>query len=73
MIWEVIKLLLNTCVSQAGRLLLNESDFSALQNNFLPYKTYGVNLLDLIGVLTEIALEPNTPGASHLVAFVSCD
>ena len=28
-----------TCVFQAGRLLLNESDFSTLQNNFLPYKT----------------------------------
>ena len=30
-----------TCVFQAGRLLLNESYFSALQNNFLPYKTWG--------------------------------
>ena len=28
-----------TCVFQAGRLLLNESNFSALQNYFLPYKT----------------------------------
>ena len=28
-----------TCVFQAGRLLLNEGDFSAVQNTFLPYKT----------------------------------
>ena len=28
-----------TCVFQAGRILLNENDFSALQNIFLPYKT----------------------------------
>ena len=32
-----------TCVFQAGRLLLNESDFSAFQNNFLPTK-HGVKL-----------------------------
>ena len=43
-----------TCVFQAGRRLLNASDFSTFQNNFLPYKTSGVNLLDLIGFLTEI-------------------
>ena len=41
-----------TCVFQAGRLLLNGSDFSAFQNNFFGYTTYGVNLLDLIGFLT---------------------
>ena len=29
---------------QAGRLLLNESDFRAFPNNFSPYKTKGVNL-----------------------------
>ena len=43
-----------TYVFQAGRVLLNESDFSAFQNNFLPYKRMGVNLLDLIGFLTEV-------------------
>ena len=41
LIWEVIKTIFYMCfpASQVGRLLLNESEFSALQNNFLPYKT----------------------------------
>ena len=50
---ESLSFYLYTHVFQAGRLLLNESDFSALQNNFLLYKTLGVHLLDLIGFLTE--------------------
>ena len=38
-IWEVIKLFLHVFSRPEG-FLLNESDFSAFQNNFLPYKTY---------------------------------
>ena len=41
------------CVFQAGRLLLNESDFSTFQKKILLYKSYGVNPLDLTGFLTE--------------------
>ena len=37
LIWEVFYIVF-THVLQAGRLLLNESDFYALQNNFLPYR-----------------------------------
>ena len=33
--------------------MLNESDFSTFQKTISPYKSYGVNPLDLTGFLTE--------------------
>ena len=35
------------------KLFLNESDFSTFQKKILPYKSYGVNPLDLTGFQTE--------------------
>ena len=65
-----------TCVFQAGRLLLNESDFSALQNNFLPYKTWGVNRLDLIEfsqLIWQRKLESPKRGSTCVFRLVSFD
>ena len=42
-----------TCVFQAGRLLLNGSDFSAVQNNFLAIQNIGSKPSRSKGLLTE--------------------
>ena len=58
-----------TCVFQAGRLLLNGSDFSAFQNNFFGYTSYGVNLLDLMGFLA-IQIIGSKPSRSNRVSHL---